>query len=247
MRSAPWLWILPLFPLACTKPQPPADASAEAATPQSAEAHSTATAADQPQAQAAGLPTECADRKDGLCLPSSDFVRRLCEGTFADVALVMLRSDSPWTRGYLRGRTEAWNASGGASVAGWLEFDEEVLLLRHRASGQGGFQVSGTDGYDALRWNGSCVTLTGDEVTLDPPPKRKHSRVEWRWLGTSMREVLRQDSVIDQTYLARKKECKGATMGEVSQKCEQLDQQLVDVIVAHVREGGDLGTPEAQP
>ena len=193
-----------------------------------------------------GIPTQCAQRSDDLCVPPARFVRRLCDGTFADVALIMFQG--PWSRGFLTGKTEAWNASGGASVQGWLEFDEEVLILRARKPKEGGMQIEGQGtSYDVLRWNGSCATLEGGELTLDEPPHKKHSRVEWKWLGPNMRDALRESDEVTQIWRARRKECKGVSMGTVSEKCEQLDKKLVDVIVAHVRSGGKLGEPAEMP
>jgi hypothetical protein len=178
-------------------------------------------------------------------LPDDRFVKTLCDDVHQDVALWMFREGTPWTRAYLTRKTEAWNASGGASVQGELAFDEEVLILRERLSKSGGIQVSGAMGsYDALRWNGSCVSLMAEEITKNKPPKLLHSRVEWRWLSEPMQEALRSNEEIVETYRARRSECKGATMGEVSKKCEQLDSKLVALIVKHVREGGQLVEPK---
>jgi hypothetical protein len=98
--------------------------------------------------------------------------------------------------------------------------------------------------YDALRWNGSCVSLMAEEITKQKPPKLLHSRVEWRSMSEPMQEALRSNEQIVETYRARRSECKGATMGEVSKKCEQLDDKLVALIVKHVREGGQLAEPK---
>ena len=46
-----------------------------------------------------------------------------------------------------------------------------------------------------------------------------------------------------EAFVARRKECKGATMGEVSKKCVQRDQSLVSAIVDYVRAGGELPEP----
>lgn len=194
----------------------------------------------------AGVPESCArESSGGYCLPDERFVRKLCDDVHADVALWMFRQGTPWTRAYLTRKTEAWNASGGASVQGELQFDEEVLILRERSSDSGGIQVSGAMGsYDALRWNGSCVSLMAEEITKRSPPKLLHSRVEWRWLSDAMQEALRQNPEIVEIYRARRKECKGVSIGDVSQKCEQLDKKLVDVIVQHVRDGGQLVEPK---
>ncbi len=195
------------------------------------------------------MPTKCAKTIDGVCLPNQKFVEKLCNSAYPNIALVMHAKGSPWTRGYLRGKTKAWNASGGASSGDEvLEFDEEVVVVRYRKASTKGIQVSGAgSSYDALRWDGSCVTLSDGEMTLKRPPRQRASKITWKWLDGTMREALRESPEVDAAYKARRKECKGVSMGEVSLKCVKLDQKLSDVIVKHVRNGGKVGVPEQMP
>ena len=185
--------------------------------------------------------------KDGVCTVGKDFAKRLCQSTYVNVALAMFAKGTPWQRGYLTRKTQAWNAEGGASVAGFVEFDEEVLVLNSRMPPKGGMVVSGTGGYQTLRWDGSCVTLQSEEVTFKRPPAPKYPRIEWRWLEDGMRDVLRKDPKVDEAYLAQRKECKGVTTGDVSKKCVTADQKLVDAIVDHVSNGGDVAPPAKLP
>src|SRR5688500_9877924 len=112
------------------------------------------------------VPSECFKKVSGVCVPEPKFVKRLCNGRYPSMALYLFGNSSKWTRAYLTRKTEAWNASGGASTEGFLEFDEEVLLVAERKADAGGMQVSGSGaGYDAVRWDGSCVTLSGEEIT----------------------------------------------------------------------------------
>ncbi len=194
------------------------------------------------------IPTKCSSKSGSTCVPAGKWVRRLCQDVHADVALFMFQSGTPWQRMYLTRETDAINASGGASVAGTLAFDEEVLVLRHREVGENSIQVgSGSGSYDALRWDGSCVSLEGEEVTTREPPKAKTSRIEWRWLGDDMQDALREDDTVDETFVARKRECKGATMGTVSKKCQQLDEKLIEVTAKFVRGTQSLPQPKNQP
>lgn len=208
--------------------------------------------ADQEQgepsaSEAPALPTECASSGE-LCLPPDSFVKRLCADAFPGVALYLFRRGSPWTRGYLTRKTQAVNASGGKSGEGYLEFDEEVLALRKRVADYGGMQVSGAmGGWDVLRWDGTCATLAAEELTLNLPPAPKAAKVVFRFLDENIKEALRKDPKVDEVYLAHRKECKGATMGEVSKKCEELDKKLSAVIVQAVRSGVELPTPERLP
>jgi len=222
-------------------PDPPASADPPKEDPPAAEA-AAPDKADPPSK----IPTECV-MKDGVCTVGKDFAKRLCQSTYVNVALAMFARGTPWQRGYLTRKTQEWNAEGGASVAGFVEFDEEVLILSSRMPPKGCMVVSGTGGYQTLRWDGSCVTLQAEEVTFKRPPAPKYPRIEWRWLEDGMREALRKDPKVDEAYLAQRKECKGVTSGEVSKKCVTADQKLVDAIVYHVSNEGGLPEPAKLP
>ena len=208
----------------------------------------TSEADGEEQATSTQMPTACSKPGDKVCTPPGSFVKKLCQGSYPSIALAMFAKGTPWTRGYLTRKTKAWNASGGASESDYLEFDEEVLILRKRADDLGGMQVSGAGGgYDALRWNGACVTLAKEELTTSLPPKAKYPKVEWRMLDDSMQEAMRNDEKLNDAYRSRQNECKGATMGTVSTKCLKKDQALSDAIIRFVRDGGEIGKPERLP
>jgi hypothetical protein len=241
-----------LLGVACgsaAQPAPPP----KAPDPPPAEAEEAKKADPPPEKEApvaaeapAKIPTECVT-KDGVCTVGKDFAKRVCQSTYVNVALAMFAKGTPWQRGYLTRKTQAWNAEGGASVAGFVEFDEEVLVLFSRVPPKGGMTVSGMGGFQTLRFDGSCVTLQTEEVTFKRPPAPKYPRIEWRWLEDGMRDALRKDSKVDAAYLAQRKECKGVTTGDVSKKCVTADQKLVDSIVEHVVSGGEMASPTKLP
>lgn len=237
---------------ACSgRPQPTAVAPVATASEPSAapSAASSADAAQEPAADApVALPTECAAKHDTICLPDPKYVDRLCSNQYASVALVLFAKGTPWTRAYLTRKTKAWNASGGVSSDGELEFDEEVLVLRHRAEDAGAMQVSGAGGgFDALRWDGTCVTLAKEEVTLSRPPVPKAAHVSYRLLEDPFRDAVRADKKVDDVFKVHRAECKGATMGQVSLKCEKADHDLALAIVSAVRGGVPLPEPIRRP
>ncbi len=239
---------VPFLVVACGSSPPP-----EPATPAQAKEEPAQAKAEDPPAKAeqeadapAKIPTDCAAKSD-ICSMPKKFVDKLCGSTYPNVALVLFSGSAPWTHGYLTRKTEAWNAEGGASVGGFVEFDEEVVLLTSHAPPKGGMQVSGAGGYQALRWNGSCVTLSSEEVTTKRPPSPKHPRIEWRFIEDGIREALRKDSAVDQAAVAVKRECKGVSVGDVSKKCEDADNKLVDSIVKYVAGGAQLPVPEKLP
>lgn len=228
----------------------PAETANEPATSGSknSDKETKATAADDTKEAAApaGIPTKCA--KTDPCVPAGEYVKKLCKGSYPSVALNFFRGGSPWQRGYLTRRTEAINASGGVSGEGFLEFDEEVIVLQKRKNDYGGMQVSGAmGGYYVLRWDGTCNDIAGEELTFNKPPQPKAAKIEWRFLDENTQEALRGDEKLNEMINARRKECKGAASGEVSKKCVELDKKLTDAIAKTVRGGLELPVPNKHP
>ncbi len=191
---------------------------------------------------AGAVPTECTS--DGkLCLPPAAFVKKLCSSVHQDVALAFFKKGAPFTRGYLAGNTEAWNASGGPSSAEKLVFDEEVVVLLAREN-KTGIQVSGASGgYDVLRWDGTCATLSGEELSFRVPPKPIAPKLLWKDIPEGVQNKLLEDATIAKLNKERRDECKGATIGDVSVKCVKAVDKLSVAIVAYVREGKDFPVP----
>jgi hypothetical protein len=220
----------------------PSDAAADAAPATDAKAEPAADAGGG----AAGVPTKCF-KAGATCSPDPKFVKRLCNGKFPSLGLYLF-SNPAWTRGYLTRRTQAWNASGGASDSGWVEFDEEVLILYARVPDAGGMQVSGAGGsYDALRWDGSCVTLQSEEVTMSKAPAPKYPPIDFRYLDDDTQQALRKDDKVNKAWQARRAECKGATSGDVSMKCVKADEALTKSVIGFVRGGGNIPEPKKLP
>lgn len=201
---------------------------------------------EQASAKDEKVPSSCA-LKDP-CRPPAKWVDSLCHDVHPGLGVYMFQTSLPWEKRYLTRKTEAVNASGGATREGWLEFDEEVLILKMRKAPAGGMQVSGaSESYDALRWDGSCVTLSGEEVTANVPPSPKHAFVTWRFLDDSIQEALKEDDKIREVYRQRTKECKGQNQGEVSKGCVKADKELSALVVGFVRRGGKLPLPTKLP
>jgi len=237
---------------ACGGSQPSSKSAADEERPQAdaatGEAPSTEPSTAGPGSGSGAAVPEGCHKPSGTCLPDPKFVKRLCNSRYPSMALYLFANGSKWARGYLTRKTEAWNASGGASAGGFLEFDEEVLLLFERKADAGGMQVSGAGAsFDALRWDGSCVTLSGEEVTLQKPPASKTPKIEWRYLDDGVQQALRKNEAIDAAYLERRRECKGAVSGDVSLKCVKADAKLSDAIVAYARGGGEIPLPSTLP
>jgi hypothetical protein len=237
--------------LACggSKPAQAPDLESTSAAESAAPAAAAAEPEEPPASSAetaSGVPTKC-HKSGAICSPDPRFVKRLCNGKYPSVGLYLF-SNPAWTRGYLTRRTQAWNASGGASDSGWVEFDEEVLILYARVADAGGMQVSGAGGsFDALRWDGSCVTLQSEEVTMSKAPSPKYPPIDFRYLDDDTQEALRKDDKVNAAWLARRKECKGATSGDVSLKCVKADEGLTKSVISFIRGGGSVPEPKKLP
>jgi hypothetical protein len=243
----PFFLLVPFLISACGGAPVAKPAEPERAAPA---AEPDAAPAAEPKGEAAAaitVPTGCAS-KGRLCLPDQKFTKRMCNDSFPTLALYLFGNGFGFTRGYLTRKTQAWNAAGGASDNTFLEFDEEVMLLVERGADANAMQVSGAGGgYEALRWNGSCVTLAKEEVTLDKPPSPKFAKVEWRFLDDNVQEALRQDPTINTAVQKRRKECKGAVSGDVSLPCVKADDKLTQVIIDYLRKDGKLPVPSKLP
>ncbi len=180
-------------------------------------------------------------------MPPPGWVRRLCSDVYPEVALHMFRPGTPWKRLYMKANAEPYNASGGASLLGdKLRRGEEVIAL-HRRAGDSGIQVGDTAGYDILRWNGACATIHDGDFSEEPLRNVVYSKVEWRRLALPVRNLLEAQPDISAAYEARRKACKGQSIGIVAADCERYDQELMDEIVRYVREGGKLPAPTRMP
>jgi len=193
------------------------------------------------------IPGGCAGGSSDPCVPDKTFVQRLCDGSFPDVALLLMSKSMPFTHAYLRGDVDGWNAEGGASARAKLKFDEEVLILEKRSGDTSGIQVSGSGGYQVMRWDGNCYTLEGDEITMRRPPAPKHAPIAWRYLEDATKNALLDDAKLKAAYDKRNHECKGAVSGDVTLACQRADEAMTSAIVAAVHGGVVVPTPQHIP
>jgi len=192
------------------------------------------------------LPDHCA-RGKRECVPPPGWVARLCDDVYPDVALAMFKPGTRWQRLYMLARAEPFNASGGASLLGdKMERGEEVIALKRRDN-KGEFQVGDNAGYDVLRWNGACATIHDGDFAREPPREVVHSKIEWRRLGLDLRKALEAQPDISAAQEARRKACKGMSIGEVSRDCEVYDRRFIDEIVRYVQSGGNFPPPSRLP
>lgn len=213
-----------------------------------AEARGDETKADEP----APLPTTCgaeATIKDAkLCLPEATFAKKLCSGNYPEVALSLFGKGTPWTRIYLAGDVEAWNASGGRTHRAKLAFDEEVLVLGKHGAGGGGIVMTGAQSsYDVLRWDGSCVSVMEGEITTRRPPAPKPADVSFSRLEESTRHALLATPKVKSTHEALFKACTSVSSPSEKKACDKADKAFSMAIVDAVRGGAPLPSPARRP
>jgi hypothetical protein len=184
------------------------------------------------------IPTECETSGAKVCMPPTSFVAKLCQSKSADVALSMFRKSTPWTRAYLRRDTDAWYMSARRSSPVKLVVDEEVIVVASRSGGSSGIQVSGSGSYDVYRWDGQCVSVMADEVSLRRPPAPRSAPIAWKSLNERTRGALLDDRGIK----SRRDHLERDRCGDDSSsaRCTEETAALMRLIADYVRRGGKL-------
>jgi hypothetical protein len=238
-----------LAAVGCGGSAPPAEEpKSETTTSAAAESKSETAEASKAAEEPKGIPEACAG-DSAACVMPKGFVKRLCNGVYPELALYFFQKGSPWRRAYVAVKEVApFNGLGGPSAEEKLTLDEELLVLSQMKADTGGMQVSGAGAsFDVLRWDGTCATLSAEEVRFTAPPKPKHATIPWRSLADETQNALLQNDAISKTATERRKECKGATVGSVTAKCEKLDRKLNEVVFDAVRAGTKVPQPTKVP
>ena len=181
------------------------------------------------------------------CYPEHDFVERLCAQQYPGAALVLFASGSPWRRGYLKGETKAWSTATGARQELRLHFNEEVLVLETNKPRAGKLHIDQGDSFYALRWNGSCVKLTEEELAPSVPWQKLPATIEWGWLDDNLQEALIAQSKVLVAATLWRKSCRGTNANASTPACVVASQRLTDAVVGAVRAGIELPDPTRRP
>ena len=202
----------------------------------------------------APLPSTCG--ADGtikdvkLCMPERTYAKKLCSGTYPEVALGLFGKGTPFTRVYLAGDVEAWNASGGRTHRTKLAFDEEVMVLgTHGAGAAGGIVMTGAQAsYDVLRWDGTCVSVMEGELTTRRPPAPKPADLQFSRLEESTRHALLAMPKVKATHEALFKACTSVATPVEKKACDKADKAFSLAIVDAIRAGAAaLPAPARRP
>jgi hypothetical protein len=193
--------------------------------------------AQEKEPAALEIPTECAPSAAKICTPPTPFVAKLCQSKSADLALAMFRKSTPWTRAYLRRDMDAWYTGVRLSSPVQLVHDEEVIVVASRSGGSSGIQVSGSGSYDVYRWDGKCVSVMADEVSLRRPRVPESAPIVWKSLSDATHEALLDDRGIKLRHDLQRDRC---SKDSVAPRCTEATAALVRVIADYVRKDGKL-------
>jgi hypothetical protein len=200
------------------------------------------------------VPTTCgADgslKDTKLCMPDRTFAKKLCGGIYPEVALGLFAKGTPFTRIYMAGDVDAWNASGGLTHRAKLAFDEEVIVLGKHGSGNGGgIQMTGAQSsYDVLRWDGTCVSVMEGEITTRRPPAPKPAEVPFNRLEELTRRALLASPKVKAAHDALGKACSTVSCAAEKKACDKADKAFSLAIVDAIRAGStSLPAPNRRP
>jgi hypothetical protein len=227
----------------------PSATQANAVTTTTFAAKVDAPAAEEAPAPPDPIPTACEGegkiKNAKLCVVPKTFAKNLCSGVYPEVALSMFGKGTPWTRLWLAGDVEAWNASGGRTSRTKLSFDEEVLVLaKHGAAQTGGIVMTGAmASYDVLRFDGTCVSVMEGELTTTRPPTPKPAFVPWSHLEEPTRHALLTAPKVKAQEAAFEKACNIAD----KKSCEKAERAFTQAVLERVRSGATLPEPSRRP
>ena len=220
--------------------------ASEAAAPAMPSEPAAPVNSSEPAPPHAGLPTECYTQGE-LCLPPPDFVDRLCRAAHVGTAIRLFAKSSPFTRAYVRMReVRALNLRGGPSSDVSLTFAEEVLLLAQHG-GSGEMLVSGEGGFDVLRWDGTCATLSSDELVRRVPAPPRHAPFAWKYIDDAIQRALLQNDTVRSARAAERQRCHGSSDAALSASCRDAAERLNDRIFLAIHSGVELPVPDYTP
>lgn len=192
--------------------------------------------------ESTGGPARGVDELLGSCVPDG---KKRCLLTPADAAEVC-RSMTPTAAlhafagnkklrvAYLTRDMEAWSTGHARQTKSRARFDEEVMVLASRSSKSSVVVQGGTVTYEVLRWDGSCASLMGDELTFRRAPRPvRPIRVERLYLPAQ--DKLLGDARI---HAAADREGAACSADDKTVACDVARRAFGDVVVARA---GKLG------
>lgn len=193
------------------------------------------------------VPRACSDPTN--CYPPAAFVDAVCRHRFPNLPLHLFAGRTPWRRLYVKAESvEPVNPHGGDQSEAWMQFGEEVLVLRKRGpSSVQGVQVSGPTDLDVLRWDGTCATIREELLVSYVPGPMQSPLIIWKYLDTEAQEILLAKAVVARARQNEKKACRDSSLTHPTPNCWKAMRQLTDAVVLVVHQGLELPGSDALP
>ena len=213
-------------PLAPAPPPPVAVAPAETPPPPAGPPVATCVASDA-----------AAD----VCFPDAAYRDWLCSEGSPAAAFDLFRKGTPFVRAYVSRDLESWDPNHRSRAGrSHLSLDEEVILL-HAYKPESGVMVLGAanargwTSVDAVRLDGSCVSLMSDEISTKRPPSPRHAPIAWEKLDGQMRDKLLASPDLRKKADQMAKTCtlaSASASADGTKRCLRAKSQLTDAAVA---------------
>lgn len=238
LRPISALTLLALVHLGCGAPATHVAAKPAEAAPVAAAAPVAEPAPIPIAEEARSLPDSCVDGP--MCTFPAEFAERLCSGSHPEVALHLFAPKTPWKRAYLQRSFQAWHV-GSRSELRELRSGEEVIIVSAPKGRAGGMQIGG-QGFDVLRWDGTCVSLMEDELSFKKPPASVPANIPFKKLDRSYQTAFSQEKQVELLRAQEQRTCEapGADKEPAKSKCELARRQLSLAIAQVVAKGKSL-------
>lgn len=169
------------------------------------------------------------------CIAPKAFVKALCSKKNPDAAVALFAVGAPLPRRFIRMQeVDAVNPMGPSSTDK-LTFDEEVVVLDGASGDPSKFSVSGTNGHNVLRFDGTCAAVMDDELTNKRPPEPHHAQLSWSSLDSHMQDVLIGNREVKKARHEQRENCGPACLSSPNARCVETRLRLADAVASAVQ------------
>ncbi len=110
------------------------------------------------------------DAKTKRCEVTPEDAEEICRAMTPTAALRVFIGKKKLRQGYLTRDMEVWSTTRAHATKSRARFDEEVIVLSQRRAKSSVVVSGGAVTYEVLRWDGTCASLMGDEITFKRAP-----------------------------------------------------------------------------
>ena len=105
------------------------------------------------------------------CVLAPNDAADVCKAMNPSAALHVFANNKKLRVAFLTRDMETWSTTQARSAKSHARFDEEVLVLAKRKAKRSVVVQGSAVTYEVLRWDGSCASLMGDELTFRRAPR----------------------------------------------------------------------------